>query len=168
MELFIQEWYNDKNDDNYSGIYNVIKHNWKFEQYITDLNFLQRVAMCKFRCRSNWLPISQSRYVDDIIVGVDCLCPLCPGQIGNEIHYLLFYTFLLFCFIYGERQKFIGNIPVHSNYSAFTRYKNFWTQKILMIWRKLLSLLISLWKYSNTEMVVVSLHCKAVLLMHWH
>ena len=28
--IFIQERYNDKNDHNYCGIYNVIKNNWKF------------------------------------------------------------------------------------------------------------------------------------------
>ena len=71
----------------------VIKNDWKFEQYLTDLNFSQRVVLCKFRCHSNHLPISQSRFIDDILVDVDCLCSFCPGQIGDEIYYLLFCTF---------------------------------------------------------------------------
>ena len=39
----------------------------------------------------------------------------------------------------------------------FTRYRNDLTQKILMIWRKLRSLLTSSWKYSNIEMTGVSI-----------
>ena len=52
-----------RNDHNYCGIYNVIKNDWKFEQYLTDLNFSQRVVMCKFQCCSNYLRISQSRFI---------------------------------------------------------------------------------------------------------
>ena len=84
MDMMIQEWYNDQNDDIYYGIYNVIKNDWKFEQYLTDLNLSQIVAMCKFRCHSNHLPISQARFIDDILVDVDCLCPFGPGQIGDR------------------------------------------------------------------------------------
>ena len=68
--------------------------------------------MSKRRYRSNYLSISQARFIDDILVGVDCLCPFCPGQIGDEINAL---SFILYVF-YEERQKLIGNSPVYSNY----------------------------------------------------
>ena len=106
--IFIEEWYDNKNDHNYCRIHNVIKNDRKFGQYPTDLNFSQRVSMCKFRCRSNYLPFSQSRFIDDILVGVGCFCPFCPGQIGNEKQYPSFSAFF-----YEERQTFIRNIPVY-------------------------------------------------------
>ena len=38
-DILIQEIYSDKNYHNYCRIYNVVKNNWKFEQYLIDLNF---------------------------------------------------------------------------------------------------------------------------------
>ena len=109
-DTFIQEWHNNKNHHNYCGICNVIKNEWKFEQYLTDFNFSRRVAMYKFRCRSNYLPISPPRFIDDIFVDVDCFCPFCHGQIGDEIHYLFFVRF------WWRNENFIGYFPVYLNY----------------------------------------------------
>ena len=53
--------------------------------YLNELCYYQRKLLSKWRCRSNFLPISSSRFaISDTI-----LCPLCKGEhIGDEIHYL--------------------------------------------------------------------------------
>ena len=108
--------------------------------------------MCKFRCRSNYLPISQSGFFHVTLVDVGCLCQFCHGQIDDGIHYLVVFTLF-----YKERQNSLEIFLFIQIIQIFTRYRNYLTQKILMIWRKLLSLLISSWKYSNIEMTGVFL-----------
>ena len=67
----------------------MIKNGWEFEKYVTALNFSHRVAMYRFQCRSDYLPISHSRFTDDTLVDVDCLCPFRHGQIVEE--HIIFY-----------------------------------------------------------------------------
>ena len=150
-DMFIQEWYDNKDGLNRCGLYNAINNDLKVEQHLTDLNFFQRVAMFKFRCRSNYLPISHSRFIDDILVDVDCLCTFCPGQIGDEIHYLIFCPFLWRMATIHLKYSCISKLPRHSPGTKIIEpWKFLWSEQSY-------SVFISLWKYSNIEMTGIFL-----------
>ena len=68
--------------------YKALMPTWNPElsTYLTILNFYQRRAVARFRCRSNFLPMSSylSHRPD-----YSCLCPLCNNDNADEGHYLL-------------------------------------------------------------------------------
>ena len=65
-----------------------MKKDWGFEDYLIDLNYYQRTALAKFRCRSNYLPITKSRFTP--CTDAELECPLCDSkEIGDEFHYLI-------------------------------------------------------------------------------
>ena len=91
--------------------------------------------MCKFRCRNNHLSISQSRFIDETLVGADCICPLCPCKFGDDVYRkthhnnivlisTTFLSFILFGFFAGERQKNIGNDIAYPNYLDIYQVQN--------------------------------------------
>ena len=55
--------------------------------YLVKLNFFQRRAMARFRCRSNFLPMSS--FNAHQYVNYQYLCPLCNADSADEDHYLL-------------------------------------------------------------------------------
>ena len=63
-------------------VWNSIQHHWAF---------FHRTALSRWRCRSNHLPIANSRVSFDDSV----LCPFCPDHIGDEYHYCFLCTFFL-------------------------------------------------------------------------
>ena len=65
------------------------QNDWKFEQYLTDLNFVQTVAMC-----IDYVPILQSRVIDDSLVDVDGLGPFLSWP--NWRRNTLLFIFVLF------------------------------------------------------------------------
>ena len=107
-ESFCQEWKNDVLAHNYCDIYCTFKSSWCFENYLTKLNYYNRVSLSKFRCRSNYLPISRSRFNDYNIN--DILCPLCESKdIGNETHYIFK------CPFFDEHRKKYLDVSVLEN-----------------------------------------------------
>ena len=86
---------------------------------------------------------------DDVIM----LMVLSFGQIGNEILSLLFCTF--FVLKKGKNLFEIFLFIQTTQTFTFTRYENDRTQKILIILRKLYSLLIPLWKYATWKSYII-------------
>ena len=89
-DIYQQDWHDDILNHEFCDFYRLIKTDWGKMNYLNELCFYQRKILSKWRCRSNFLPISSSRfYISD-----DILCPLCKGEhIGDEIHYLTKCTF---------------------------------------------------------------------------
>ena len=85
-DMFKQQWQEDVNNHDYCDHYKIIKNQWGIESYLTKLSFVNRLSFCKWRCRSNQIPITKSRFdINDEII-----CPLCHNDsIGDEIHYLI-------------------------------------------------------------------------------
>ena len=101
-DMYHQEWHEDVMMHDFCDFYKLIKHDWGKMNYLTDLCFYDRRLLCKWRCRSNFLPISSSRF----IISDNILCPLCKGEhIGDEIHYLTKCTFFD-----DERSKYLNQI----------------------------------------------------------
>lgn len=110
-DVFLQEWSNELQLHEYCDNYRLFKKDWQFENYLVDLNYYQRQAICKFRCRSNHIPVCRSRFTkcshDDMI------CPLCDiHEIADESH-LLFHC----KFFTSDREKCFksGNLPTIEN-----------------------------------------------------
>ena len=84
-EIYQQEWRDSVRAHEFCDFYKIIKDEWGKMNYLNELCFYQRKLLSKWRCRSNLLPISSSRF----IISDDILCPLCKGEhIGDEAHYL--------------------------------------------------------------------------------
>ena len=66
--------------------YVLFKDNRKLEQYLYKLSTSNRIYLSKFRCRSNFLPISKVYKHTDTY---DTKCKICDkNEIGDEFHYL--------------------------------------------------------------------------------
>ena len=76
-DVFIQEWNYCKSDQYHCNSYNIFKKDWCLEKYLTQLNFYHRKTLCKFRCRSNNLPVNNMRFVDILEDDLDIYCKLC-------------------------------------------------------------------------------------------
>ena len=90
-------------------VYKTLTPTWspKLAEYLINLNFYQRRAMARFRCRSNFLPMSSflSHRPDYI-----CLCPLCNSDNADEGHYLLVCPYFD-----TERARLIPHHPRETN-----------------------------------------------------
>ena len=75
--------------------YNIFKINWKLEDYLLKLSYHDRITLCRFRCRSSSIPVSQMKYFNEYTDDVDILyCKLCrEDAVGSEFHYLLICPF---------------------------------------------------------------------------
>ena len=64
---FIQDWSTSAGCHEYCDTNRIIKTDFGMEQYLTSLSFFHRAALSRWRCRSNHLPIANSRFsLDDI------------------------------------------------------------------------------------------------------
>ena len=64
----------------------MFKKNLRFENYLTSLNFAERISFTKFRCANGKLPAN--RTYDSLFETTNCF--LCDtGDIGDGYHYLL-------------------------------------------------------------------------------
>ena len=85
-----------------------------------DLTYAERVALAKFRCRSNYLPISKAKFYN--VNENDIKCALCDiNQIGDEFHYLFNCDFFE-----NERKMYIPN--KYSRRPNIFTLKNIFTQ----------------------------------------
>ena len=108
----------DMADHYFCDFYRHIKPNFGREIYLAKLNHIQRNSLCRFRCRSNCLPITKLRFGPN--ENSDIFCPLCSEKsIGHEMHFLLRCSFFNL-----DRQTYIP-----SNFSLNT---NFYTIRILL------------------------------------
>ena len=128
--------------------------------------------MCKFRCRSNYLPISQSRFIDDLwmlIVFVHFVL------VKLAMKYNIFYLVRF----YEERHKFIGNFPVYLTYPDIHQVQKLLNPENSNDLKKItqfIDIIMTIFEHRNDWdisfdwflkcLIVVSLPCKAVLLMH--
>ena len=103
-DIYLQQWYEDKQKNNF---YNTIKDEWNLEYYLTKLNCCQKKILSKFRCRSNYLPVSQIKFYQNEDDWEDCLlCPFCrDDSVGDEFHYLFQCSFFN-----DERVKYIKEV----------------------------------------------------------
>lgn len=113
---FMQNWSASVDCHEYCESYRLIKSDFGMEKYLTSLSFFHRTALSKWRCRSNNLPIANSRFeLDDSI-----LCPFCPDIVGDEYHY-----FFVCKFFQEERIKFMGTfLPDHYNWHTYSNLMN--------------------------------------------
>ena len=107
-DIYIQEWQASKTNHPYCSFYKVIKSEFTQEDYLLKLSYKHRVALCKFRCRSNYLPISCTRFDNESDeVAESRICPLCRLYlVGDELHYLFTCPFFK-----DERSEYIEFIP---------------------------------------------------------
>ena len=112
-DMYRQEWSDSVLRHQYCNIYALFKDTWNFEKYLVDLNYYNRIALAKFRCRSNYLPISKTRFNNHELA--DLLCPLCDeGDIGGEFHYIFKCSHF-----HESRKKYISErfIEVHDEHT---------------------------------------------------
>ena len=117
-DIFKQNWHEMKSNHDYCNFYDILKTELKMENYLIDLNYQQRVALCKFRCRSNFLPIAYSRFPNES--AELCMCPLCNNDVlGDEYHYLFVCPFFE-----EDRRRFL-TIPEHPDiFHAITLFNS--------------------------------------------
>ena len=58
-DIYLQQCYEDKQKYNF---YDALKDEWNMEYYLTKLNCFQGEVFSKFRCRSNYFPVSQIKF----------------------------------------------------------------------------------------------------------
>ena len=108
-DIFQQNWHEMKSTHSYCPFYDIIKTDWKLEKYLTDLSYQQRVSLCKFRCRSNFIPVASSRFTSEIETDDHYICPLCNYNcVGDEFHYLFKCPFFE-----DDRKKYLDPVPNH-------------------------------------------------------
>lgn len=91
-DMFLQKWSDELQSHEYCEVYRSFKNVWKLENYLLDLTYSQRTALCKFRCRSSYIPICNTRFSKEC--RDDFFCPLCVmNVIADESHLLLHCSF---------------------------------------------------------------------------
>ena len=130
---YCQEWDFELYRNRKCIIYRIIKPNHCFEQYLIKLNFLQRRALCQFRTGNHRLPVTESRYKNEM---VNISCKLCNnGDICDEFHVLFkckyfeekrkiflkkfYYTrpsSMKMCSLFNSTYKQLSNLAKFTNY----------------------------------------------------
>ena len=99
--LYQHNWLESKSTHSHCVFYDQIKRDFKLEKYLITLDYGLRIALTKFRCRNNCIPISKSRFSDEGMEDELLLCPLChESELCDEYHYLFvcpFFLSLLMC-----------------------------------------------------------------------
>ena len=81
-----QEWYEQLSSNSACITYRILKTDFKFEKYLTQLNFYERIILTKFRTSNNRLPANKFRFSKNTN---EKLCNLCNSEdLGDEFHYL--------------------------------------------------------------------------------
>ena len=109
--------------------------------YLIKLNYFQRKILCKWRCRSNELPIASSRF----ILTDEILCPLCHNEsLGDELHYLFKCSFFD-----DDRTKYIGDILQNYNYEYVLDILKDQNANLLPLLIDFINLIMSIFQYRN-------------------
>ena len=99
---YLQEWDQEIYRNRKCITYRIFKDELSFEPYLSELNFVDRRALCKFRTGNHKLPVTKSRY---ILGGgeIDVLCKLCQsGDVCDEFHTLFMCNFFA-----NHRKKYL-------------------------------------------------------------
>jgi len=98
-DIYKQRWVQQVNVNSQCTNYRMFKNKMETECYLYKLEFIHRVNLAKFRCRSNNLPVVASRFHD-----VSPKCSFCnKNEVGDEFHYVNVCPFFR-----EERKKFLG------------------------------------------------------------
>ena len=85
-DQYIQEWNLEVNRNRQCVIYRIFKKTHGFEKYLTELNFVERRILCKFRTGNHRLPVAKSRYMTQ---AQELSCRFCnQNDICDEFHVL--------------------------------------------------------------------------------
>ena len=91
-DQFKQTWVTTLFDSPKCLNYRIFKNVHTFENYVTNLPYDLRKAVCYFRCMNHRLPIEQCRFWG--VERDDHLCDWCNlCELGDEFHYLFKCTF---------------------------------------------------------------------------
>ena len=95
---FLQEWQFEVFRNRKCVAYRIFKDEVIFESYLSELDFVDRRALSKFRTGNHRLPVAKSRYMRD--GGGDVKCRLCEtGDLCDEFHVLFI------CPYFAEHRK---------------------------------------------------------------
>ena len=85
-DISTQNWLGDVNERCSCLNYRLFKKNLRFENYLTNLSFRERISFTKFRCANGKLPANRSHE----LIFESTTCFLCDsGDVGDAYHYLL-------------------------------------------------------------------------------
>ena len=90
-DIAMQKWCNDMPTSSMCSEYKMFKKQLKFEKYLLNPNYGERIAMCNLRCANIKLPVYNRIFMFDTDI-IWCLCNLCLP--GDEYHYVLICLFL--------------------------------------------------------------------------
>jgi len=86
-DISVQAWHSEVDTNRLCINYKLFKVDVGIEQYLIKLDINDRINLCKYRCGSHKLPISEGRYLADAPVK---MCSLCNSQdSGDEYHYVM-------------------------------------------------------------------------------
>ena len=63
---YLQEWDAELQRNRRCITYRIFKDELTLEPYLFKLNFVDRLALCKFRTGNHLLPVTKSRYVEGV------------------------------------------------------------------------------------------------------
>ena len=99
-DIFKQTWLTDMMNNSQCTVYRKMKELHGFENYLTELEPSDRIALTKFQTRIRHLPVTHTRFQGPGAKATNC--PLCPlNEVGDESHYLLRCPYFS-----SERDKF--------------------------------------------------------------
>jgi len=87
--LFIQEWQDSMSKLSKGRNYQVYKHIFQFEEYLTTIPHSQAIIIFKLRTNNNKFPVETGRWKKTKTPLNERYCTLCnSGDIGDLYHYL--------------------------------------------------------------------------------
>ena len=88
-DLFLDQFFKKLNNNRKLGIYNTVKRNYIFENYLSEIkNPNHRVSVTKLRTSTHKFPIETGRYKN--IPRSQRKCTICDAdEIGDEFYYLM-------------------------------------------------------------------------------
>ena len=82
--MYLQEWQSS------CIMYRTLKINLELERYLILLDCIDKINICRFRCRNIKIPIVTLGYTNRDTLYENRLCTICDmNEIGDESHYIL-------------------------------------------------------------------------------
>lgn len=86
QDHFIQKWFSDMLNSSRGEFYSKFKTEFKLENYLLNLNCVNRIYITKLRTCNLKFPIETGRWIG--VPKEERLCNLCNASLGNEFHYI--------------------------------------------------------------------------------
>jgi hypothetical protein len=80
---FIQQWITDVENSSRGEFYSILKFEFGFEKYLSNLSAKYRINLSKFRCSNMKFSIETGRWQN--IARNDRICTFCRDNIGDEL-----------------------------------------------------------------------------------